>query len=53
MAEQLRGQGFEPVLRSSGDRHLVRVGRAGSRAELSALEQKLRARNYAPVRVRE
>ena len=51
MAEQIRKEGLQPYVVTSGKLHLVRLGRSENKKGLSAQEKKLRAANFRPITV--
>lgn len=51
MAGSLKKQGFHPRIETSRGRHIVRVGRSDTARGLWKLEQGLRQKKYAPMRV--
>ncbi|HBS06887.1 MAG TPA: hypothetical protein DEA96_18095, partial [Leptospiraceae bacterium] len=51
MAEQIRKEGLQPYVVTSGDLHLVRLGRSKTKSGLTAEEKKLRAAKFRPITV--
>lgn len=51
MSDQLKKQGFDAGLVQANGKFSVRVGKSTDDAELKRLEEKLRQKNYSPIRV--
>ncbi|MBI39302.1 MAG: hypothetical protein CMF59_06860 [Leptospiraceae bacterium] len=51
MAEQIRKEGMQPYVVTSGNLHLVRLGRSKTKSGLNAEEKKLRAAKFRPITV--
>ena len=51
MAEQIRKEGLQPYVVTSGNLHLVRLGRSKTKSGLDAEEKKLRAARFRPITV--
>ncbi|MCE9598490.1 MAG: SPOR domain-containing protein [Spirochaetia bacterium] len=52
MSDQLKKQGFDAGLTQANGKFSVRVGKSTDDAELKRIEEKLRQKNYSPIRVR-